>query len=151
MAPSIRVSQDVYNGLRTMIETSYANTISGVIERFLREEGIIQLEQSLIQNTEFEEEKKSKENKMKNSSFSDTEEKEFMMILGESIRKHRYQRAAMREVFSKYNGDKEKTIRAYAWLDEKGYAPRKNDTHKFTPMYYAKALYNDGINKGWLK
>ena len=56
----------------------------------------------------------------------------------------------MRKVFNKYNGEKEKIIKAYAWLEEKGYAPRKNNSHNFSATYYAEAHYNDGIKKGWL-
>ena len=59
--------------------------------------------------------------------------------------------AAMLDVFSKYNGDKEKVIKAYAWMEEKGYAPRSSNIHNFSSMYYAEALYSDGIKKGWLK
>ena len=55
------------------------------------------------------------------------------------------------EVFGKYNGDKNKAIRAYAWLEVNSYAQRKNNTHGFGAMYYAEALYNDCIKKRWLK
>ena len=150
MAPSIRVTQEVYNGLRTMIEASYGKTINAVVERFLREEGVIPFERSTGQSTTFEGDGKNEAEKVRHSSFSETEEKEFINILGESIPNYRFQRDAMREVFNKYNGEKKKVIRAYAWLEEKGYAPRKNNTHNFSSMYYSEALYNDGIKKGWL-
>ena len=62
MAPSIRVTQESYEGLRTMIEKSYAKTISAVIERFLKEEGVIPLEQSNSQSQGFEGQDKSEAN-----------------------------------------------------------------------------------------
>jgi len=143
MVPSIRVSQETYNGLKTMIENSYGKTINAVIERFLKEEGVVPIEQ----NTE-----KVAELKETNShdTFSKNEESAIRNVLGDSIPNYRFQRDAMREVFSKYNGEKIKVIKAYAWLEENGYAPRKNNTHNFSSIYYAEALYNDGVKKGWL-
>ena len=151
MAPSIRVSEEVYNGLRKMIEASYANTISTVIERFLREEGVIPMESNTFDRTAFEEQEKNEGERIGSSSFSETDESEFRNILGEEIPRYRYQRAAMRDVYSKYNGDKEKVIKAYAWMEEKGYAPRGSNIHNFSSMYYAEAFYNDGVKKGWLR
>ena len=168
MAPSIRVSPEAYNGLRKMIDASYANTISGVIERFLKEEGVMPLEQNAISGTATEEEVIEEERvreygsvekdgpgfvpaEGKGSSFSEEEQDEIINTLGDSVRNYRYQRDAMREVFGKYNGDRDKAIMAYAWLEENSYAPRKNNTHNFGSMYYAEALYNDGVKKGWLK
>ena len=168
MAPSIRVSPEAYNGLRKMIDASYANTISGVIERFLEEEGVMPLEQNVVSGTTTEEEVIEEERvreygsvekdgpgfvpaEGKGSSFSEEEQDEIINMLGDSVCNYRYQRDAMREVFEKYKGDKEKAIRAYAWLEENSYAPRKNNTHNFGSMYYAEALYNDGVKKGWLK
>ena len=168
MAPSIRVSPEAYNGLRKMIDASYANTISGVIERFLEEEGVMPLEQNVVSGTTTEEEvieeERAREYRSvekdgpgfvsaegRGSSFSKEEQEDIINILGNTVRNYRYQRDAMREVFGKYNGDKNKVIRAYAWLEENSYAPRKNNTHNFGSMYYAEALYNDGVKKGWLK
>lgn len=151
MAPSIRVTNEVYGGLKAMIEASYGKTINSVIERFLREEGVIPLEQNPAQNFSNEGQEKNSGGEVRSSSFSEAEENEFIAHLGDSIRNYRFQRDAMREVFNKYSGNKEKTIKAYAWMDEKGYAPRKNNTHNFSSLYYAEALYNDGIKKGWLK
>ncbi len=163
MAPSIRVSPEAYNGLRKMIDASYANTISGVIERFLKEEGVMPLEQNAVSDTATEEERVREYGSVeggdpgfvsaesRGSSFSKEEDDEIINTLGDSVRNYRYQRGAMREVFGKYNGDKNKAIRAYAWLEENSYAPRKNNTHNFGSMYYAEALYNDGVKKGWLK
>jgi hypothetical protein len=145
MAPSIRVTQETYNGLKTMIDSSYGKTINGVIERFLKEEGVTPLEQDTGKTSELEETRQ-----FKGSSFSDAEDNAFRNDWGDSIPNYRFQRDAMREAFNKYNGEKEKTIKAYAWLEEKGHAPRKNNSHNFSAIYYAEALYNDGIKKGWL-
>ena len=40
MAPSIRVTPEGYQGLKKLIDAGYANTMSGVIERFVKEEGV---------------------------------------------------------------------------------------------------------------
>ncbi len=61
------------------------------------------------------------------------------------------QRDFIKDVFKKHNGNKEETIKDYARLEEEGTVQRKNNSHKLSSMDYAKALYNDGINKGWLK
>tara|TARA_B100000586_G_scaffold222794_1_gene169956 strand:+ start:672 stop:1154 length:483 start_codon:yes stop_codon:yes gene_type:complete len=160
MAPSIRVSPEAYKGLRKMIDASYANTISGVIDRFLEEEGVMPEEENAVSDTAsgiengvIEEwtEEVIEEAEGRGSSFSREEQDEIIDMLGDSVCNYRYQRDAMRGVFEKYNGDKNKSIRAYAWLEENSYAPRKNNTHGFGAMYYAEALYNDGIKKGWLK
>ena len=167
MSPSIRVSPQAYNGLRKMIDASYANTISGVIERFLEEEGVMPEKQNAVSGNATE--KKVIEEQViefgsiekdspgfvaaesRRSNFSKEEQEEIISILGDSVCKYRYQRGAMRAVFEKYNEDNNKAIRAYAWLEENSYVPRKNNTHGFGAMYYAEALYNDGIKKGWLK
>ena len=152
--PSIRVSPEVYKGLTAMIEASYASNISAVIERFLREEGVLKpLEQNPDPNIEFDKEPENDEgfDIVRQHSFSKSEQEEIMSELGDLVCNYRYQREAMRELFSKYSGDKQKIVRAYAWLDENIYVPRKSNSHKFSPKYYAEALYNDGIKKGWLK
>jgi hypothetical protein len=151
MAPSIRVSQEVYNGLRKMIESSYAPTISSVIEKILKEEGVLPQEENTANTITLEKEDKNEENENRQSLFNKEEEKEIISILGDAVRNYRYQREAMREVYNKYNGNRDKVVRAYAWLDENKYAPRRNNTHNFNSIYYAEALFNDGVNKGWLK
>jgi len=151
MAPSIRVTQEVYGGLRRMIEASYGKTINGVIERFLKEEGVVPPDLSTVQSDSPQEIRGNNRNENRKTSFNQIEEEEFMSILGDPIPNYRFQRDAMKEVFSKFSGEKEKVINAYAWMDEKGYAPRKNNSHNFSSRYYAEALFNDGIRKGWLK
>jgi hypothetical protein len=150
MAPSIRVTQETYNGLKAMIESSYGKTINAVIERFLKEEGVIPLKQDTGKVSESEETNKHEAEQFNSLSFSEAEDIAFRKVWGDSIPNYRFQRDAMREAFNKYNGEKEKIINAYAWLEEKGYAPRKNNSYNFSALYYAEALYNDGIKKGWL-
>jgi hypothetical protein len=153
--PSIRVSPEVYKGLTVMIEASYASNISAVIERFLREEGVLQsLEQNSEPNIDFDKEPENEEGFgiVRQQSFSKSEQEEIISELGDLVCNYRYQREAMRGLFKKYGHDKkEKIVRAYSWLDENVYVPRKNNTHNFSSKYYAEALYNDGIKKGWLK
>jgi hypothetical protein len=155
MCPSIRVSPEAYSGLKKMIEASYANTISAVIERFLREEGVLgPAEQNSAPNIKFDKEPSDDEgfDIIRHSSFSKSEQEEIISELGDLACNYQYQREAMRELFKKYGADnKEKIVRAYSWLDENIYVPRKSNTHKFTSKYYAEAIYNDGIKKGWLK
>jgi hypothetical protein len=150
MAPSIRVTQETYNGLKAMIESSYGKTINGVIERFLKEEGVIPLELATGKTSGADATSKHDEGQYNSLSFSKTEDAAFRKDWGSTIPNYRFQRDAMREAFNKYSGEKEKTIKAYAWLEEKGYAPRKNNSHNFSARYYAEALFNDGIKKGWL-
>jgi hypothetical protein len=152
--PSIRVSPEAYSGLKKMIEASYANTISAVIERFLKEEGVMPLEQKSLENIRFEEEEGQEiegEEVRRMHSFNESEEEEIIKELGGKALNYLTQRDGMRALFSKFNGDKQKITRAYAYMDENLYVPRKNNTHNFSSRYYAEALYNDGIKKGWLK
>jgi len=151
MAPSIRVTQDVYNGLKVMIEEQgYAKTPNGVIDRFLREEGVMPSEPSVAQNIVFQQVGKNKAESTTASSFSETEVKEFRKLFGEPIPIYRFQRDAMRDIYKKCCGDKDKAIRAYAWLEENGHTLRKNNSYNFSPLYYAEALFHDGMKKGWL-
>lgn len=82
-------------------------------------------------------------------TFTKAEDKTYRKILGDSVRNHKSQRDAMREVYGKLES-KEKTIKAYAWLEEKGCVQRKKNTNSLSAMDYAKAFLKDGINKGWL-
>ena len=136
MAPSIRISPEAYHGLKTMVAASYSKTISGVINRFLKEEGV--MSEKIIQ-------------KPQKNNFSQKEQNKISNTLGSLRCKYRYQRDAMKAVFFKYNGNKNKTIKAYAWLDKNSYVQRKHNKHNFDSLYYATVLYNDGIKKGWLK
>ena len=144
MAPSIRISPEAYHGLKTMVAASYSKTISGVINRFLKEEGVMPEKAK-------HKPKKRGTLKTQRNSFPQKEQNKISNTLGSLRCKYRYQRDAMKAVFFKYNGNKNKTIKAYAWLDKNSYAPRKNNMHDFDSIYYATVLYNDGIKKGWLK
>lgn len=139
--PSIRVSPETYKGLKLLIKASYANNMSAVIERFLREEGILS----------YDFQKHLEQHLNKQQSFSEPEQKEIINELGDLVCKYRYQRTAMRKLFNKYNGNKQKIITAYIWLEENTYISRKNNRHRFSSKYYAETLYNDGIKKGWIK
>ena len=91
MAPSIRVTQDVYNGLRAMIEEQgYAKTPNGVIDRLLRGEGVMPSEPSVAQNIVFQQVGKNKAETTTASSFSETEVKEFRTFVGEPIPNYRF-------------------------------------------------------------
>ena len=59
------------------------------------------------------------------------------------------QRDYMKDLAVEYHWDKERVISEYAKLDENGKIPRKNRTQD--SCSYAKAMWNDGIQKGWLR
>jgi hypothetical protein len=59
------------------------------------------------------------------------------------------QRDWMREIALDARWDQEKTVQEYARLDAAGKTPRKNRTQDSTS--YARALWNDGLQKGWLR
>lgn len=62
----------------------------------------------------------------------------------------RTQRAVMRELFSKYAGDTDRVISAYASAERSGETSRSSNTSGLKPEEYARALLNDGLKKGWL-
>ena len=78
-------------------------------------------------------------------------EKEFKITLDGPIPYFQSQRDAMKEIFKKYNGEKDDVIKTYAWMEGKGYAQRKSNLYHLSAMSYAKALYRDGIRRRWLK
>lgn len=59
------------------------------------------------------------------------------------------QRDYMKDLAVEYRWEKERVISEYAKLDEKGKIPRKNKTQD--SHSYAIAMWNDGIQKGWLR
>ena len=59
------------------------------------------------------------------------------------------QRDYMKNLAVEYRWEKERVISEYAELDEKGKIPRKNRTQG--SYSYATAMWNDGIQKGWLR
>ena len=82
--------------------------------KFLRDQGVMPSEPSIAQNIVFQQVGKNKAETTRTSSFSETEEKEFRKVLGEPIPNYRFQRDAMRDVYTRFNGEKEKAIKAYA-------------------------------------
>jgi hypothetical protein len=152
--PSIRVTQDSYIGLKKMIASGYSKTISGVIDRFLREEGITTQESA--ENTP---EKQNTESQNKNHflmaqagpTSSTKNDGEAWELLGDFIKKYRYQRDAMRAVYWKCKKNHNQTIKLYSWLEDHGYVKRKNNRHNFSSKYYAEALFKDGLAKGWIE
>ena len=160
MAPSIRVNQDVYRALKTLIDAGYAKNLNAVVDKLLREAGEMPSESSDVENLVFERNHDTQFHKKSyslststlstTSSMSETDVKAFARIFGKKIPNYRFQRDAMRELHRLFNGDKKMIVKAYAWLEEEGHTLRKKNSHNFDPRYYAEALYNDGINKGWL-
>lgn len=59
------------------------------------------------------------------------------------------QRDWMREIAVDTRWDQEKSVLEYARLDDAGKTPRKNRTQD--SVSYARALWNDGLQKGWLR
>jgi hypothetical protein len=67
-----------------------------------------------------------------------------------AIVRPRTQRAVMRELFTKFRGDTERVISAYANAERNGEALRSSNTSDLKPEEYARALLDDGLKKGWL-
>lgn len=61
------------------------------------------------------------------------------------------QRALMRELMARYGGDMELVIQEYAAAERRGEVERKQNASGLTPEGYARALYADGVKKGWLR
>ena len=59
------------------------------------------------------------------------------------------QRDWMREIALNNDWNQEKSVAEYAKLDAAGKTPRKNRTQD--SVSYARALWNDGLQKGWLR
>ena len=155
MAPSIRVTPEGYKGLKKLIDSGYAKTFSGAIDRFVKEEGVMpekpeEINSAKPRATNIDEDRIGFVSTEDGKSNLNDEDEDMVDMLGDLICNYRYQRDAMRAVFQKFNGDKYKTVKGYKYLEEKGFVKRKNNTHDFNARYYAEALYNDGINKGWL-
>jgi hypothetical protein len=60
------------------------------------------------------------------------------------------QRQMMRELHRRYGDDAERIIREYAAAERRGEVPRRSDSHGLTAEQYARALWSDGMRKGWL-
>jgi len=56
----------------------------------------------------------------------------------------------MRQLYIELGGDESKTISAYAAAERRGEVKRKSNKHGLDSETYSRALYLDGIRKGWL-
>jgi|GEM_PF-2133564 len=56
----------------------------------------------------------------------------------------------MRELFSRFNGDRIQVIEAYADAEQRGEVLRHRDSHNVGAREYAILLFADGVSKGWL-
>jgi hypothetical protein len=61
------------------------------------------------------------------------------------------QRDIMRELHRKHGGREDQVVRAYAEAERHGLAPRASNVHGLDAKSYARALFNDGVKKGWLR
>jgi hypothetical protein len=60
------------------------------------------------------------------------------------------QRNFMRSLYRAHRGDRDAVVAAYAEAEEQGRVRRRSNSHAWNSFAYAKALFNDGIRKGWL-
>ncbi|TIL95140.1 MAG: hypothetical protein E5Y73_08380 [Mesorhizobium sp.] len=60
------------------------------------------------------------------------------------------QRDYMRELLVQFGGDKDRVCAAYAQAERDGVVSRKRNGHAMSAEDYAVALWEDGMNKGWL-
>ena len=60
------------------------------------------------------------------------------------------QREYMRLLYKKYGNDKRRIIKEYAIADLQGKVARYSNLSNISGDQYAKALYRDGVRKGWL-
>ena len=61
------------------------------------------------------------------------------------------QRGVMLRLYRQHRGNAELAVEAYAAAERRGQVHRRSNTHDVTAEAYARALYRDGIKKGWLK
>lgn len=60
------------------------------------------------------------------------------------------QREYMAKLVERYGMDEERVVREYASAEERGEVERKSNTHGWTANQYARALWRDGVRKGWI-
>ena len=60
------------------------------------------------------------------------------------------QREYLRQLYQRFGGDQERVIRAYAAGEEEGVVSRKSNSYRLTSLQYAKQMWVDAIDKGWL-
>ena len=61
------------------------------------------------------------------------------------------QRDVMRALYREHDGGEAQTIAAYAAAERQGRAPRIKSISTTSPEAYARALFNDGLVKRWLR
>ncbi len=61
------------------------------------------------------------------------------------------QRAKMCQLYSRFQDDTERIINEYAHAEERGEVVRQRNARGWDAQRYARALYNDGIRRSWLK
>jgi hypothetical protein len=61
------------------------------------------------------------------------------------------QRDFMRQLYQEFGDHEDILVREYAAGEERGIVTRQSNTHDLTPEQYARALYRDGIHKGWIE
>ena len=60
------------------------------------------------------------------------------------------QRDMMRESYRRYGQDEERVVREYAAAEERGEVERKSNSQDHNSIQYARALWKDGVRKGWI-
>ena len=131
--PVVRVDERVYSALQGLVKEPFKETPNSVIERLLEEKGIL---------------KSNKREWAKKGAWEDKMNE--TLELENFPSNFKSQMEAMITIYKRFNGDKEKTVNAYAYLEKEGSVPRKSNSHNWNPLTYSKALFNDGIKKGWL-
>jgi hypothetical protein len=61
------------------------------------------------------------------------------------------QRDVLRELVASFGMNEEKVIQEHAAAEKRSEAKRASNKHDLEPEAYARALWRDGIRKGWLK
>ena len=60
------------------------------------------------------------------------------------------QRSAMRALYRRYGGNRERVVREYVSLEERGEVLRNSNAYGLSAVLYAERLFADGTSKGWL-
>jgi hypothetical protein len=60
------------------------------------------------------------------------------------------QREYMLKLVERYGMDEERVVREYASAEERGEVERRSNTRGYTAKQYARALWLDGVRKGWI-
>jgi len=61
------------------------------------------------------------------------------------------QRDYMRRLCQEHGGREDVIIKAYAEAERQGLVDRRSHDHHLDAEQYARALYSDGIQKGWIR